>query len=125
MQAANRVAQRSAKQTAIRLLAAQPELARSSQAEQVEVHTVAEATDSAPHATHDIQNLATNSSIIFCRTCSGWSLRNKLKSLAGRCEGLKDGNRSRLRLLEVGVAPFPGAKMPAHLSRVHCRGKQR
>ena len=123
-QSAFRSAQRSAKQIAIRLLAAQLELARRPQEETVEGTQVG--TNCAmPHASHEIQYLATDNSIIYCRICSGWSLRIKLKSLRKESEGLKDGNRFRLRLLEVGVAPYPGAKMPAHLSRVHCRGRRR
>ena len=120
-----RFAQRTGKQIAIRSLAAQPELARGLQEEQVGVPPLAGAKCSTPHPSHNIQTLATNSNIIYCKTCSGWALRIKLKSLARQCEELKDGNKSRLRLLEAGVAPYPGAKMPAHLSRAHCVGKHR
>ena len=123
--AAFRLAQRTAKQTAIRLLAAQPELVQVGQAEQVGAPPMVFAASATPHSSHDIQSLASNCNIIYCRACSGWSLRIKLKSLKEPCEGLKNGNRSRLALLKAGVAPYPGAKMPAHLSRVHCRGKQR
>ena len=116
----HKVAKGSARASAIRLLALQPELV-SSQANS----TSSSSTTSGPHHTHDITHLANDATIIYCRVCSAWSLRSKLKCLKSVCQGLKDGNRSRLRLLQCGVAPYPGAKMPSHLSRVHCRGKVR
>ena len=70
-----------------------------------------------PHTSHEIHHLLNNEDIIFCKCCSAWSARLKLKSLLKPCEGLKDGNRSRLKLLNAGVPPYPGARMPITHSR--------
>ena len=78
-----------------------------------------------PHPSHDIATLAGNDGIIWCRRCSSWSKNTKLKCLAKLCEGLKDSNKAQLRLLQVGIAPYAGVRMPKYLSRTFERGIRR
>jgi len=78
-----------------------------------------------PHASHDIAALPNHAGIIWCRRCAAWSKNVKLKALGKACEGLKDGNKGQLRLLQVGIAPYSGVRMPRHLSRVSERGRRR
>ena len=103
-----------ARAEAIQILANQPPTV--DHREIAEVYPPIEA-DERPHASHEILTLQNNEDIIFCRVCSAWSARLKLKSLLVPCQELKDGNRSRLKLLMAGVAPYPGAKMPTTHSR--------
>ena len=65
-----------------------------------------------PHATHHISVMGRSQEVIYCRACACWSLRSKLKGLARRCMGLKEGNASTLRLLQRGVRPAPKARLP-------------
>ena len=78
-----------------------------------------------PHASHDVTSLQNHAGIIWCRRCAAWSQSVKLKALGKVCEGLKDGNETQLRLLQVGIAPYAGVRMPRHLSRVFERGRRR
>ncbi len=78
-----------------------------------------------PHASHDVAALQHHAGIIWCRRCAAWSKNVKLKALGKVCEGLNDGNKTQLRLLEVGIAPYAGVRMPRHLSRVLERGRRR
>ena len=78
-----------------------------------------------PHASHDIASLHNHPGIIWCRRCAAWSKNVKLKALGSICQGLKDGNRTQLRLLQCGIAPYAGVRMPRHLSRVFERGRRR
>ena len=65
-----------------------------------------------PHDTHHITAMPGNRYTIYCKSCACWSLRSKLRGLASRCEGLKSGNASSLRLLQCGVEPEPAARLP-------------
>jgi len=78
-----------------------------------------------PHASHDVTSLQNHAGIIWCRRCAAWSQSVKLKALGKVCEGLKDGNKTQLRLLQVCIAPYAGVRMPRHLSRVFERGRRR
>ena len=120
----HRMATGIARATAIRLLAAQPERIAMF-VQEVEGHVVESAVGHNPHHSHDTTYLANHPNIIWCRTCAAWSLRTKLKKLKTECEGFKNGNKSQLRLLQCGIAPFAGVRMPAHLSRKFCRGRTR
>ena len=78
-----------------------------------------------PHASHRITALHGNSDTIFCKWCGYWSARANLKLLAKPCQGLKEGSRSTLRLLECGVRPGPEALIPSHLKKRHGRKGRR
>ena len=78
-----------------------------------------------PHLSHEIATLPNHDGIIWCRRCSSWSRNVKLKALGRVCEGLKDGNRAQLRLLQVGIAPYAGVRMPRHLARRFERRRRR
>ena len=106
--------QATAKRTAISILAMQPPTMIHSDVNEslpdIQQHE-------RPHTSHEIQTLQNDNDIIYCKVCSAWSARLKLKRLRQPCEGLKNGNRSMLKLLNAGVAPLPGAKMPTSHSR--------
>ena len=70
-----------------------------------------------PHFTHRILALNGNSDTIYCKACGWWSSRLRLRGLALRCQGLHEGNRSSLRMLECGVVPGLNAKIPPHLTK--------
>ena len=78
-----------------------------------------------PHPSHRIQSMHGGGDIIFCKNCSYWSARTKLRLLSEPCRGLKDGNKSKLRLLECGVQPGPDARVPPHLKIKHQRKGRR
>ena len=79
-----------------------------------------------PHQSHRIVALNGQGSTIFCKRCGHWSSKSKLRLLAQECPGLQTGMRSTLRLLECGVVPAHGAKLPSHLKKVHTRfGRRR
>ena len=65
-----------------------------------------------PHQSHYINVMAGISDLIFCKVCSCWSLRSKLRGLAVRCKGRTDSCKSTIRLLECGVQPAPLARIP-------------
>ena len=78
-----------------------------------------------PHSSHRILALHGNSDTIFCKNCSCWASKAKLKLLAIPCQGIKVGSKSTLRLLECGVLPIAGAKLPTHLKKRHVRKGRR
>ena len=111
---------------AIRLLAAQPNLGNDLFDNlDVAERSFVEARVNNPHPSHDIQTLASHVNIIYCRRCAAWSTNVKLKAIASVCEGLKDGNKAQLRLLQVGLVPLAGVRMPRHLSKAYARGRRR
>ena len=111
--------------SALKLLSAQPELANGFRGEGDDVGcSGASAIVSTPHPSHDIQTLSSRMNIVYCRRCSTWSKNVKLKALARTCEGLKEGNKGQLRLLQLGIVPLPGAKVPVHLRRIFARGRR-
>ena len=74
-----------------------------------------------PHPSHHITTLASSKEVIWCKACACWSLRSKLRGLAARCEGMKLGKRSSLRLLQCGVMPAPKARIPPALLKKRAR----
>ena len=68
-----------------------------------------------PHPSHSILALNGQNDTIYCKRCSWWSSRCKLRLLATPCLGLIAGNKSQLRLLQCGVMPSPTARTPPHL----------
>ena len=65
-----------------------------------------------PHESHHIAVMAGSSDLIYCKACSCWSLRSKLRGLAARCKGRSEGCKSTIRLLECGVQSAPQARLP-------------
>ena len=78
-----------------------------------------------PHPSHHINSLSRQFDIIYCRNCSAWSKNDKLKALGDPCQGLLKGNRAQMRLLEEGIIPLAGVRMPAHLRKNYARGRRR
>jgi hypothetical protein len=77
-----------------------------------------------PHSSHRIVALHGNSDTIYCKRCSSWASKAKLRLLASPCQGIR-GNHSTLRLLECGVLPIAGATVPSHLKKRHGRRARR
>ncbi len=63
--------------------------------------------------THPSHNMAkpADADILFCRTCGAWSRGRRVRRLSEACVG-KACNKGNLRLLEVGIAPVRGARLP-------------
>ena len=118
-----------AARAAIRLLAAQPELAElgTDLNDHIEVvgGSCIESQVVNPHPSHDIQTLASEENIIWCWRCAAWSKNVKLKALAKPCHGLLNGSKTQLRPLQVGLVPRAGVRMPKHLSKTYARGRRR
>jgi hypothetical protein len=74
------------------------------------------------HASHDLAALP-DQDIVYCRKCAGRSEGGQLRKLARQCDGLLKGNRGTLRLLELGIKPGPGARVPVELRLKHCGSK--
>ena len=64
------------------------------------------------HPSHDLKQMRKHA-ITFRNTCSHWAWHNKHSKLTKRCEPLKRGNQCVLRLLQCGVVPCKGAKIPS------------
>ena len=62
-----------------------------------------------------------NHNTIYCAHCATWSTRTKEFSdkMVNRCKGISRTNRSTLRLLQAGIQPAKGAKLPEHLKIKH------
>ena len=99
---------KSARAEAVAALAKQTEHRSSWESEQV----TAAANYQMPNPSHHITVMQVSRDIIYSKACACWSLRSKLKGLAGRCVGLKSGNASTIRLLQCGVKPEPEARLP-------------
>ena len=112
--------------SALKLLADQPELAKDFRSESDAVDCIGGLSFVRnPHPSHDIQTLPSHKDVIYCRRCSSWSMNVKLKALAKPREGLKVGNKGQLRLLQLGIVPLPGVRVPGHLRRIYARGRRR
>ena len=74
-----------------------------------------------PHSQHKTVARHGPSDTIYCKRCGWWSAKAKLRLLATPCQGLKEGNRSSLRLLECGVMRNPGAKVPPQFKKTRSR----
>ena len=111
---------------ALKLLAAQPSVFQSQVDGESSARTqVPDRTFGISHPSHSIQSLSRQFDIIYCRNCSAWSKNDKLKALGSPCQGLKEGNRAQMRLLEEGIIPLAGVRMPAHLRLNYARGRRR
>jgi len=105
---------------AMELLGRQPELLTSqaeveAQPDQVEIDW---ANKERPHITHTMIRMHGDGEVLFCSVCSYW-LKNKrlTASLRNPCEALKRSNWSKLRMLQCGVMPGPGARLPPSMAR--------
>ena len=126
LRASHKTEKAAAVKSALKLLAAQPELAKDFKSEADELECSGGiAIVRTPHPSHDIQTLQSHKNLIYCRRCSSWSMNVKLKALARTCEGLKEGNKGQLSLLQLGIVPLPGVKVPGHLRRIYARGRRR
>ena len=70
------------------------------------------------HGTHTMVKMAGSDEVLFCNVCSYWQKHKRLTAaLREPCEPIKRGNWSKLRLLECGVMPGPGARLPSSMAR--------
>ena len=79
----------------------------------------------APHVTHELRHVANGEApIIFCSICGKWAANNDHSKLAAPCEPIKRGTRHNLRLLQFGIVPKKGAKLPSNVKERAGRKKQ-
>ena len=78
-----------------------------------------------PHDSH-ILKVSDAAGCAYCKVCgyftTGANMSNASK-LLDICGGMKKGNRSKLRLLELGILPIPGAKSPGPFNVLRARSK--
>ena len=67
-----------------------------------------------PHHTHHITTLAGDQGVIWCKGCGCWSLSVNLKGLAKVCDGASAKRYSTIRLLQCGILPIAGARIPTN-----------
>ena len=67
-----------------------------------------------PHHTHHITTLVGNQGVIWCKGCGCWSLSVYLKGLAKTCDGASAKRYSTIRLLQCGIMPIAGARLPTN-----------
>ena len=99
---------RALKLTAIQLVVAQPEIIGES-----------ELMDSQPwhiHASHEMKKIG-DTDILYCNLCGRWLADGKERKFVAPCQGLRKSNTSQLRLLQCGVRPGPGARIPASMRK--------
>ena len=65
-----------------------------------------------PHHTHHITTLGGDQGVIWCKGCGCWSLSSQLKGLAKICDGARAKRASTVRLLQCGIVPVAGARLP-------------
>jgi hypothetical protein len=75
------------------------------------------------HASHDIRK-AVNLNVVFCNVCGAWSSGIRGRKLVEPCEG-RCKHPTSLRLLQVGVYPSAGARLPPQLRQPGARGTRR
>ncbi len=72
------------------------------------------------HDSHDIKRVGTQDAI-YCARCSTWSSGKSLSHFALPCIGtIPTSSAFQLRLLQCGVVPTAGARIP-----LHCKKKQK
>ncbi len=72
------------------------------------------------HASHEARK-APRAELIFCANCGAWSAGHKARGLTLPCRG-PVGHRGNLRLLNLGIAPVRGARIPAAFKSPGTRG---
>ncbi len=75
------------------------------------------------HASHDIRK-AVNLNVVYCNVCGAWTSGIRGRKLVEPCEG-RCKHPTSLRLLQVGVYPAAGAKLPPQLRQPGARGTRR
>ena len=105
---------KAARLNAIELLSRQPPSGAFAESERGYEGTIVN-----PHPSHYIKALHGDNDTMCCKSCGCWASKVKLRLLAVPCRGIKDGNKSTLRLLECGIMPTVGATILAHLKKRH------
>ncbi len=72
------------------------------------------------HDTHDVKK-APGIEVVYCSTCGAWTSGRKARKLKVACSGVP-GHKGNLRLLQAGIAPHQGARMPRELKVDGARG---
>ncbi len=89
-----------------------------------ELHTEeardAEGSSWGTHPSHDMTKPA-DADILYCRICGSWSRGRRVRGLAEACRG-STCNKGNLRLLEFGIAPVKGARLPPQFKKAGTRG---
>ncbi len=72
------------------------------------------------HASHEAA-ASPGVPVVYCRRCGAWSLGERSKNLVRPCS-LKPGHPGNLRMLQLGIVPRRGARIPAELKQAGARG---
>ncbi len=72
------------------------------------------------HPSHSIQK-SPGIEVIYCGGCGAWTRGTRSKGLSRPCKG-RSGRNSDIRLLQVGVCPGRGARIPNELKLAGSRG---
>ena len=76
----------------------------------------------AVHFSHNILHVHGHPNAFYCDRCGAWSVGGSLRNLSEVCVGLVvQAHKFQLRLLQCGVIPTPGAKIPAHARKCQPR----
>ena len=74
--------------------------------------------DDAPasiHESHSMKSVSELAEAIYCARCGVWTSGKALKTLTNPCSGVvAEACIFQHRLLELGIIPRPGARIPAH-----------
>ncbi len=74
----------------------------------------------AVHASHTVRK-SPGAEILFCEACGAWSRGLKTRGLAVACRKTS-AHRGNIRLLQLGIAPVKGARVPNALKKAGSRG---
>ena len=70
------------------------------------------------HLSHTMKRMHGSEQVVYCSVCSYWQKTKKVTAaLLAPCEAIKRSNWSKLRLLQCGVMPGPGARIPPGMAR--------
>ena len=77
------------------------------------------------HLSHTMKKMHGSEQVVYCSVCSYWQKTKKVTAaLLAPCEDIKRSNWSKLRLLQCGVMPGPGARLPAGMARAKGTAKK-
>ena len=65
------------------------------------------------HASHTLQKVHSHPEALYCTRCGAYNNGGPLRTLKAKCSGvLAPAHAAQHRLLECGIMPAPGARLP-------------
>ena len=69
--------------------------------------------EAAIHASHTLKKVHSHPEALYCTRCGAYNNGGPLRTLKAKCSGvLAPAHASQHRLLECGIMPAPGARLP-------------